>query len=131
MGALLGIVYGILWTMILTFILLIFAVPQPLKNEDGTYVQAPVETEKSFVMNSKLGPYLTSATLAIIDRLPQGGEDYRLYDSLREYLQRNANDIKESNPDLPKETFTPRAPSAPSDEDKPQLPISVPLEPGM
>lgn len=135
MGALLGLVYGILWAVALTFILLVYAVPVPGSNivvdENGNQISQTASNEQSFIMKSKSGPLLTTAALVIIDILPQGGEDYRLYDYLREYLQRNANEIKENNPDLPKETFAPGAPSEPSDEDKPQLPISVPLEPGM
>lgn len=105
MGALLGIVNGIVMSMLLTFLLLVFAVPQAVKNEDGTYAQATFDKDKSFIMNSKLGPYLTSATLATIDHLPQGG-NCRFYNYLRDLLVSHAEDIKEQNPNLP-ETYDP------------------------
>lgn len=100
MGALLGVVNGIVMSMILTFLLLVFAVPQAVKNEDGTYAQATFDKDKSFIMNSKLGPYLTSATLATIDHLPQGG-NCRFYNYMRDLLVSHAEDIKEQNPELP------------------------------
>ncbi len=100
MGMLFGVVNGIIMSMILTFLLLVFAVPQAVENEDGTYKQVTYEKDKSFIMKSKLGPYLTSATLTTIDHLPQGG-DCRFYNYLREMLVTRAEEIKESNPDLP------------------------------
>ncbi len=136
MGALLGVVYGILWAMALTFILLIYAVPVPesriVVDENGLQISPAASNEQSFIMESKSGPFLITATLWIIDHLPQGGDDYRFYDYLRECLQRNANVIKQDNPDLPKEPFAPNptdVPALPSDEEKPQLPLTVPLEP--
>ena len=131
MGALLGVVYGFLWAMALTFILLIYAVPVPeskiVVDENGLQISQPASNEQSFIMESKSGPYLTTATLWIIDRLPQGGDDYRFYDYLRECLQRNANAIKQDNPDLPKEAFPLSTPGESSqDDEKPQLPIVLP-----
>ncbi len=131
MGALLGVAYGILWAMALTFILLIYAVPVPeskiVVDESGLQISQPSSNEQSFIMESKSGPYLTAATLWIIDRLPQGGEEYRFYDYLREYLQRNAKVIKQDNPDLPQEAFPLSAPDESSqDDEKPQLPAILP-----
>ena len=127
MGALVGLAYGFLWTMVLTFILLIFAVPSPtiVVDENGKPVENMASNEQSFIMASKTGPFLTKTTLVIIDLLPQGGEDYRLYDYLREYLQRNANGIKESNPDLSSEAFSLSGPGKTSSEEdeKPSLPL--------
>ena len=134
MGALLGVIYGILWAVALTFILFVYAVPVPVSqivvDENGNQISQSTTTEQSFIMKSKSGPILTTFALGIIDHLPKGGDNYRFYDYLCEYLQRNANDIKENNPDLPKETFAPSAPNAASDEEKPKLPLSIPLEPG-
>ena len=136
MGAFLGVIYGILWAVALTFILLVYAVPVPVSqivvDENGNQISQTTSNEQSFIMESKTGPFLTTATLWIIDRLPQGGDDYRFYDYLRECLQRNANVIKQDNPDLPKEPFAPNStdvPASPSDEEKPQLPLTVPLTP--
>ncbi|MBR6437137.1 MAG: CvpA family protein [Thermoguttaceae bacterium] len=129
MGMLLGVVYGFFWAVALTFILLVYAAPEPVSqivvDENGNQISQAPTNEPSFIMKSKSGPVLTTVALGIIDRIPQAGDNYKFFDYLREYLQRNANEIKESNPNLPKETF---APSAPSDEEeKPQLPLSVPL----
>ena len=126
MGAILGVVYGILWAIALTFILLVFAVPIP---NEGSSAQSG---EQSFIMQSKFGPYLTTAALGIIDHLPQGGEKYKFYDYLRQYLQRNANEIKEGNPNL----SAAAASSASSDEtvsedEKPRLPQSAEPATGM
>ena len=130
MGALLGVIYGILWAVALTFILLAFAVPAPVSqivvDENGNQISQTTTSEQSFIMKSKTGPVLTTIALGIIDHLPQGGDNYRFYDFLREYLQRNANEIKDGIPDLPKETFTPSSSGSSSDEEKPQLPLSVP-----
>ena len=126
MGALLGLVYGFLWAMTLTFILLIYAVPVPeainAVDENGNPIEQETSHEQSFIMKSKTGPLLTAAVLGIIDRLPPGGENYRFYDYLRECLQRSANNIKNDNPDLPKETFPLSTPGEPeSDDDIPRL----------
>lgn len=99
MGAFLGFINGIFVSMILTFCLLVFVVPRPVKNEDGTYTSVTFDKGNSFVLNSFIGPYLTSATLATIENLPCGHTN--LYNNLREKLQEKANDIKSQNPDLP------------------------------
>lgn len=133
MGALLGVVYGILWAITLTFILLVYAVPVPVPesnivvDENGNRIAQTTSDEKSFIMKSKSGPLLTTAALGIIDHLPHGGDSYQFYDYLRECLQANANEIKESNPDLPKEAFPFSTTGESSqDDEKPQLPISSP-----
>lgn len=133
MGALLGVVYGILWAITLTFILLIYAAPSPVPkivvDENGNQIDQTTSTEQSFIMKSKTGPLLTAAALGIIDHLPQGGEDYRFYGYLRECLQRNAASIKKDNPDLPKETFPLSTPGESSqDDEKPQLPAILPSD---
>ncbi|MBR0238031.1 MAG: CvpA family protein [Thermoguttaceae bacterium] len=99
MGAFLGLINGIFVSMILTFCLLVFAVPRPVKNNDGTYTSVTYDRNNSFVLNSFLGPYLTSATLTTINNLPCGKTQF--YNNLREKLQAQANDIKAKNPNLP------------------------------
>lgn len=99
MGAFLGFINGIFVAMIVTFCLLVFAIPRPVKNADGTYTSVTYDKDNSFVMNSLFGPYLTSAMLTSIDNLPCGRTQF--YNNLREKLQEKANDIKSQNPDLP------------------------------
>lgn len=128
MGALLGVFYGILCSIALTFVLLIYAVPvsTTVVNENGVQVEQQISNEPSFIMQSKSGPCLTTAALAIIEHLPQG-DDYKLYDSWRVYFQQNADEIKKNNPDLQIATNTSAASNeSESDEDKPQLPPSIP-----
>ena len=128
MGALFGVVYGVLCSIALTFVLLIYAVPvsAPVVNENGVPVEQQASNEPSFIMQSKSGPLLTTAALAIIDHLPQGG-DYKFYDSLREYFQQNADEIKKNNPDLQMATNALQTSNeSDSDEDKPKLPPTIP-----
>ncbi len=131
MGALLGVAYGFLWAMTLTFILLIYSVPFPAATGvavvDGNPLVQTTTPERSFIMESKSGRFLTKAALEIIDRLPHGGVDYKFYDYLREYLQRNADEIKVNNPDLPKDPFPFSSPDVGPDDDKPRLPVDSPL----
>ena len=105
MGAFLGLINGIFVAMILTFCLLVFAVPRPVKNADGTYASVTFDRDNSFVLNSFLGPYLTSATLTTIENLPCGKTQF--YNNLREKLQAQANDIKSKNPNLPQNNNSP------------------------
>ncbi len=99
MGAFLGVINGIFISMLMTFLLLIFVLPHPTTNADGTYNQVTYDSDKSFIKNSFFGPYLTSATLTAIDHLPQGGNS-RFYTNLRDLLQSKAENIKEQHPDL-------------------------------
>ena len=99
MGAFLGLLNGIFISMMMTFLLLVFVIPHPTTNEDGTYNQVTYDSDKSFIKNSFFGPYLTSATLTAIDHLPQGGNS-QFYTNLRNLLQSKAETIKENHPDL-------------------------------
>ena len=128
MGALLGVVYGILCAMALTFVLLIYAVPESetIVDENEDRIEAPVSNGPSFIMQSRTGPFLTRIALVTIDHLPQGG-DCRFYDYWREYFLENANAIKKNNPDLPPDPFQGGSSEEPaSDDEKPQLPVSLP-----
>lgn len=98
MGAFLGVINGVFISMILTFCLLVFVIPRPVKNQDGTYTSVTYDNDKSFIMNSFFGPYLTSATLTTIDHLPCGRTQF--YNNIREKLQKQAQDIKEKNSEL-------------------------------
>lgn len=100
MGAFLGIVNGIFISMLMTFLLLVFFIPHPTTNEDGTYNQVTYDSDKSFIKNSFFGPYLTNATLTAIDHLPQGSANSQFYNNLRDLLQNRAENIKENHPDL-------------------------------
>lgn len=99
MGALLGAVNGIFISMLMTFLLLIFVIPRPTVNEDGSYNRVTYDADKSFIKNSFFGPYLTNATLTAIEHLPQGGNS-KFYNNLRDLLQSKAENIKENHPDL-------------------------------
>lgn len=99
MGAFLGLINGIFISMLMTFLLLVFVLPHPMTNEDGTYNQVTYDSDKSFIKNSFFGPYLTNATLTAIDHLPQGGNS-QFYTNLRNLLQSKAENIKENHPDL-------------------------------
>ena len=100
MGAFLGVVNGIFISMLMTFLLLVFFIPHPTANADGTYNQVTYDTDKSFIKNSFFGPYLTNATLTAIDHLPQGSANSQFYNNLRDLLQNRAENIKENHPDL-------------------------------
>ena len=104
MGAFLGVINGIFISMLMTFLLLIFVLPRPTVNADGTYNQVEYNSDKSFVKNSFFGPYLTSATLTAIEHLPQGGNS-QFYTNLRNLLQSKAENIKEQHPDLQQQTY--------------------------
>ena len=104
MGALLGAVNGIFISMLMTFLLLIFVIPRPTVNEDGSYNRVTYDADKSFIKNSFFGPYLTNATLTAIDHLPQGGNS-QFYTNLRDLLQSKAENIKENHPDLQQQTY--------------------------
>lgn len=99
MGAFLGLINGIFISMLMTFLLLVFVLPHPTTNADGTYNQVTYDSDKSFIKNSFFGPYLTNATLTAIDHLPQGGNS-QFYTNLRNLLQSKAENIKENHPDL-------------------------------
>lgn len=126
MGALLGVFYGILCSIVLTFVLLIYAVPVTTMviNENGVPIGQQISNEPSFIMQSKSGPCLTNAALAIIDHLPQG-DNYKIYDSWRVYFQQNAAEIKKNNPDLQIATYSSDTPDESDSEEKPQLPPSI------
>ena len=105
MGAFLGLINGIFISMLMTFLLLVFVIPHPTTNEDGTYNQVTYDSDKSFIKNSFFGSYLTNATLTAIDHLPQGGNS-QFYTNLRNLLQSKAENIKENHPDLQQQQQT-------------------------
>ena len=105
MGAFLGLINGIFISMLMTFLLLVFVLPHPTTNEDGTYNQVTYDSDKSFIKNSFFGPYLTNATLTAINHLPQGGNS-QFYTNLRNLLQSKAENIKENHPDLQQQQQT-------------------------